>query len=80
MSIPHQTRVLLVMTAQVALSSVFIIGYFLLVREFMKGNVHVPVDFKEAFIALIGVLTAGVGQILSYWFQRQREQTPPSGG
>lgn len=80
MSIPHQARVLLVMTAQVVLSGAFIVGYFLLVREFMRGNVHVPTDFKEAFIALIGVLTAGVGQILSYWFQRQREQTPPSGG
>lgn len=80
MSIAHQSRVLLVMTAQVVLSAAFIIGYFFLVREFMKGNVHVPSDFKEAFIALIGVLTAGVGQILSYWFQRQREQTPATGG
>jgi len=32
----------------------------------------VPVDYKEAFIALIGVVTASVVQIMSYFFARQR--------
>lgn len=77
MTIAHQTRVLLVMTAQVMLSTVFILGYFFLLWQFMRGNVRVPIEYKDMFMTLLGVLTAGVGIILSFWFQRQREQTPP---
>lgn len=72
----HQTRVLMVMTAQVVLSAIFIGGYFLLMYQFMIGNIHVPEAFKDAFLTLLGVLTAGVMLILNFWFQRQREQTP----
>jgi uncharacterized protein YneF (UPF0154 family) len=74
-TITANTRVLLVMTAQVVLSAIFIVGYFFLLWQFMQGNVKVPTDYKEMFIALLGVLTAGVGTILGYWFARQREQT-----
>lgn len=70
-------RLLLVMTAQVVLSALFISGYFFLLWQFMRGNVKVPLDYKEMFIALLGVLTAGVGTILGFWFSRQREQSPP---
>ena len=76
MTLSHQTRVLMVMTAQVVLSTVFILGYFFLIYEFMRGRVKVPPDYKDMFMTLLGVLTAGVGVILSFWFQRQREQTP----
>jgi len=80
MTATHQARVLLVMTAQVVLSGIFIGGYFVLMYQFMVGNVHVPESFKDAFLTLLGVLTAGVGLILSFWFQRQREQTPLQAG
>lgn len=62
----------LIATAQVLLSCLFLGGYFWLLYSFMSGNVRVPLDYKEAFIALLGVLTAGVGTIMAYWFQRQR--------
>lgn len=80
MALAHQTRVLLVMTAQVVLSAVFIGGYFIVLYLFMKGNVLVPEAYKDAFLTVLGVLTAGVMAILNFWFQRQREQTPPTGG
>jgi len=83
MPIAHQTRVLMVMTAQVVLSGIFIVGYFFLLWQFMQGHVKVPPEYKDMFVTLIGVLTAGVGIVLSFWFQRQREQTPlppPAGG
>jgi Zn-dependent protease with chaperone function len=66
------TRLLLTMTAQVVLSGLFITGYFFLLWQFMRGNVKVPADYKEMFIALLGVMTAGVGTILAFWFSRQR--------
>jgi uncharacterized protein YneF (UPF0154 family) len=66
------TRLLLVMTAQVVLSAVFIVGYFFLLWQFMQGRVKVPDPYRDMFIALLGVLTAGVGTILGFWFARQR--------
>lgn len=82
MSLAHQTRVLLVMTAQVVLSAVFIGGYFLVLYMFLVGHVHVPESYKDSFLTVLGVLTAGVMLILNFWFSRHREQTPaaPTGG
>lgn len=57
---------------QVLLGALFILGYFAVVGGFMLGYVRVPSDFREAFIALIGVVTASVVQIVSYFFARQR--------
>ena len=74
-SFSHHTRLLLVMTAQVVLSVTFIGGYFFLLYKFMGGSVFVPADYKDMFVTLLGVLTAGVGMILSFWFQRVRGST-----
>lgn len=60
---------------QVLLGALFILGYFGVVAGFMLGHVRVPADFREAFIALIGVVTASVVQIMSYFFARQRATT-----
>lgn len=60
--------------AQIALSIIFIAGYFVLMYQFLAGNVKVPVEYKDMFTALLGVLTAGVGTILAFWFSRSREK------
>lgn len=60
---------------QVILALTFILGYFGVVAGFMLGFVRVPADFREAFIALIGVVTATVVQITSYFFARMRANT-----
>jgi vacuolar-type H+-ATPase subunit I/STV1 len=60
---------------QVILALAFILGYFGVVAGFMLGYVRVPADFREAFIALIGVVTATVVQITSYFFARMRANT-----
>lgn len=74
MTLAAHTRILLVMTAQVVLSAMFICGYFFLLWEFMRGNVKVPADYKDMFMTLLGVLTAGIGVIISFWFARSRPQ------
>jgi protein-S-isoprenylcysteine O-methyltransferase Ste14 len=67
--------------AQVFLSVLFIFGYFSILAAFMTGWVRVPIDFKDAFTALLGVITASVVQILGYWFSRQRpDGNPPANG
>ncbi len=80
MTLSHQARVLLVMTAQVVLSVVFIGGYFIVLYALLKGELNPPAEYKDTINTLMGVLTAGVGTIIGYWFMRQREQTPPTGG
>jgi hypothetical protein len=79
-SFTRDTRLLLVMTAQVVLSAVFIGGYFYIISLFLKGQVKASVDYKEMVITLLGVLTAGVGMILAFWFQRTRESIAPTQG
>jgi len=64
---------------QAALSFLFIGAYFGILLEFMKGDVHVPTEFKDAFTALLGVLTATVVTIISFWFSRQRTSMDPNG-
>jgi hypothetical protein len=62
--------------AQVALTFSFIGGYFIVLGGFMLGYVRVPLDFRDAFVALLGVITASVVQIVGYWFARQRPDGP----
>lgn len=59
--------------AQIALSAIFLAGYFAVLILFITGFVKTPPEWKEALIALLGVITAGVGLILSFWFSRSRE-------
>lgn len=63
--------------AQILLTLAFIVGYFVVLWGFMQGKVHVPVEFKDAFTALLGVITASVVQVMSYWFARQRQSVDP---
>lgn len=72
MTLAADAHKLLVMTAQVVLSALFIAGYFYLVIQFLQGKVHVPENYKDMFMTLLGVLTAGVMLILNFWFSRTR--------
>lgn len=62
---------------QAFLSFLFIGAYFFILIKFMNGGVKVPVEFKDAFTALLGVLTASVVQLMSFWFSRQRTSADP---
>ena len=62
----------LIATAQVILSVAFLVGYFGILAIFLLGWIRTPAEWKDALITLLGVLTAGVGIVLSFWFQRQR--------
>lgn len=62
--------------AQIILSAIFLGGYFTVLVLFITGQVHTPADWKDALQALLGVITAGVGLILSFWFARQRTNSP----
>lgn len=64
--------------AQIVLSIVFIGGYFWVLSEFIQGNVKVPDGYKDAFLTVLGVLTAGVTGILAFWFARTRQTSGQS--
>ena len=58
--------------AQIVLSIAFSSGYFLLMFEFAHGHVAVPPQMEDSFKMLLVFLTAQLGTIVSFWFQRQR--------
>lgn len=65
-----------VAVAQIVLSVVFLVGYFVMLAMFITGKVATPVEWKDTLAALLSVLTAGVMLVLNYWFSRQRPQEP----
>jgi predicted tellurium resistance membrane protein TerC len=60
--------------AQVLLSVLFLVGYFLVLVGFLAGWWHPPAEWKDAVIALLGVITGAVGVIISFWFSRSRHE------
>lgn len=65
--------------AQIALSIIFIAGYFVVLGLFLFGIIKTPPTWKDALVTLLGVITGGVMTIIGYWFSRQRpnDQEPP---
>ncbi len=51
---------------QVALSALFIVGYFTMMGLFFSEHLTIPMD--DSFKILLGVLTASIPQILAFWF------------
>lgn len=72
------TRSQIVGLAQVSLSALFLTGYFIVLALFLLGYIRTPPAWKDALIALLGVITAGVGVILSFWFSRSRHEQADS--
>lgn len=56
---------------QIFISVVFIAGYFIVLVLVLFGSIKIQVDFKDMALALIGVLTANVGQIVTTWMRRE---------
>lgn len=50
---------------QVVLSIVFVVGYFVILGLFFSEQLRVPMN--EAFMVMLGVLTAGVPQVMAFW-------------
>lgn len=53
---------------QMYLSALFIGGYFLIIVAVLAGIMNVDGNEREYLVALLGVLTAGIPQILAFWF------------
>lgn len=50
---------------QVALSVLFVLGYFVILSLFFAQELRIPMN--EAFMVMLGVLTAGVPQVMAFW-------------
>ena len=53
---------------QIVLSAIFIIGYFGILYMLFSGEVSISESQRDVVNILLGVLTAAVPQILSFWF------------
>lgn len=60
--------------AQVALSALFLAGYFVVLFSVLSGWIKTPPEWKDVLVALLGVITGSVGTIVSFWFARSRPQ------
>lgn len=65
--------------AQIALSAIFLIGYFAMLGLFLLGHIRTPPEWKDQLGILLGVLTAGVMLILQFWFSRSRPTDQQAG-
>ena len=66
---------------QIVLSGVFILGYFVLVYALITGGFVIDPQQTALVATLIGVLTAGVANIMSFWFgssSGSKDKTKPS--
>jgi hypothetical protein len=59
--------------AQIVISIVFLVGYFWLLGQFITGKARVDPEYKDIVNSLLSVLTAGVGAVIYFWFQRSRQ-------
>lgn len=65
--------------SQILLSVLFLAAYFCVLLVFLLGWVRTPADWKDALIALLGVITGSVLNIVSFWFSRGREKDKDAG-
>lgn len=56
------------MRPQMILSTVFITGYFFVLFFFFLDKIEITPEVKDAFLILIGVITANVPSIMQFWF------------
>lgn len=60
--------------AQVAITAIFLGGFFAVFMCILLGYIRTPVEYKDALIALLGVITGSIGTIVTFWFSRSRPQ------
>lgn len=53
---------------QIILSVVYTLGYFGVLFGLMTDGLTIPIDHKDLFLILFGILTAAQTQILNFWF------------
>lgn len=53
---------------QIVLSAIFITGYFVILYMLFSGEVAISESLRDVVNILLGVLTAAVPQIMSFWF------------
>lgn len=56
------------MLPQIILSVIYTTGYFLVMWQFLTGEIVIPVNSTVAFNILLGVLTAAQTQIMNFFF------------
>jgi hypothetical protein len=59
-------------TAQIALSVCFVIGYFFVLWAFMVGDVQTKPEWHDCLQTILGALTAALGTVVHFWFNRSR--------
>jgi uncharacterized membrane-anchored protein YitT (DUF2179 family) len=62
------TRSTVTLVFRTVLSCIVIAGLFTLIWVFMSKNIPLDQDRKEILLVLFGAVSAGFGQVLTFWF------------
>lgn len=68
------TTARLVGLAQILITLLFLGAYLAVFILFLTGNVKTQPEWKDAVIALLGVITGSIGTVVAFWFNRSRTQ------
>ena len=71
---PTLNRPQIIGYAQIALSILFLGGYFFVLFMFLSGWIKTPTEWRDALITLLGVITGSVGTVVTFWFSRSRTE------
>ena len=53
---------------QVLLSTIYTVGYFMLMFELISGGITIAPEMAAPFNILLGIMTAAQAQIMNFWF------------
>lgn len=56
------------MWPQIILSTIYTVGYIYILVQFLSGGVEISQSLKTEFNIVLGVLTAGMANIMQFWF------------
>ena len=56
------------MRPHIALSCIFLGGYFIILYMMLTGNIDISLEFRSEMSILFGVITANVPVIMAFWF------------
>ena len=49
-------------------TALFIIGFIVILYLIFSGEVNIEVGMKDTAIYVLGILSAGIAQIMNFWF------------
>jgi hypothetical protein len=74
------TRATVTLVFRTVLSCIVIAGLFALIWVFMATDIKLDQDRKEVLLVLFGAVSAGFGQVMTFWYGSSQGSADKSAG